>query len=362
MANPMHLRTLIAGGVTSWNEWRRTNPSIQPNLDDADLDGRDLSGAELSGAILFEANLSNANLSRARLRGAILQGADLRQADLREANLTDADLSGTWPGDPVPRLAWPTGANLGGANLHETEFCHASVAGANFAEARLYRTVFADVDLSQAQGLETVVHDGPSEISVSTLYRSKGQIPEAFLHGTGVQRRLFDDLPRLQEAIEPIEYYSCFLSHSSEDKDFADRLYSRMRQEQLRVWYAPEHMQAGKVIHEQVYEAIRLRDKLLLILSQSSMRSSWVASEIRRAIRREKEEERRHDKRRRILFPIGLVSLDKIREWELFDDDSGTDLAIKIRSYYILDFSEWRNPASFEASFAKLLQGLRVEG
>jgi hypothetical protein len=143
---------------------------------------------------------------------------------------------------------------------------------------------------------------------------------------------------------------------------FADRLYSRLQEEQLRVWYAPEDMEPGKTIQHQIYEAIRLYDKLLLILSESSMHSNWVATEIRRARHREIEEKRRRQEDRRLLFPISLVPFPRISEWELFDADSGTDLAAVIREYYIPDFSDWMNEVSFEASFGRLLRGLRVEG
>ena len=42
-------------------------------------------------------------------------------------------------------------------------------------------------------------------------------------------------------------------------------------------------MKAGRKIHDQIVEAIRLHDKLLLILSEHSMKSRWVAEEIKRA-------------------------------------------------------------------------------
>ena len=69
-----------------------------------------------------------------------------------------------------------SGANLSRADLSGAEFSGASVA----------RTAFADVDLSVAKGLETVVHRGPSTIGIDTIYKSRGKIPEVFLRGCGV--------------------------------------------------------------------------------------------------------------------------------------------------------------------------------
>ena len=44
-------------------------------------------------------------------------------------------------------------------------------------------------------------------------------------------------------------------------------------------------------MHEQIDEAIRLHDKLLLILSEDSMSSTWVKTEIGKARKREAQEE-----------------------------------------------------------------------
>jgi hypothetical protein len=42
--------------------------------------------------------------------------------------------------------------------------------------------------------------------------------------------------------MQPIQFYSCSISHSSKDQAFADRLHFRMVQEKLWIWYAPEDM------------------------------------------------------------------------------------------------------------------------
>jgi hypothetical protein len=127
-----------------------------------------------------------------------------------------------------------------------------------------------------------------------------------------------------------------------------------MRSVGLRVWYAPEDMKAGKKLHEEIFGAIQIHDKLLIVLSENSMQSEWVMSEIRRARKVEREENRRK------LFPIRLVSFDAIQKWECFDADSGKDLAVELREFYIPDFSDWRDHHSFEKEFAKLLRDLKA--
>ena len=101
--------------------------------------------------------------------------------------------------------------------------------------------------------------------------------------------------------------------------------------------------------------AIQLHDKLLLILSENSIKSEWVMTEIRKAREVEKKENRRK------LFPIRLVDFDTLRDWTCFDADTGKDLAVEVREYFIPDFSNWKDHDAFEKSFARLLQDLRAE-
>jgi hypothetical protein len=84
------------------------------------------------------------------------------------------------------------------------------------------------------------------------------------------------------------------------------------------------------------------------------MQSEWVMTELRKARKQEIQQKRRK------LFPIRMVSFETIREWECFDADSGKDLAVEIREYFIPDFSNWKDHDSFEASFSRLLKDLRA--
>lgn len=64
MANPEHLAKLKEG-VEAWGNWRRENPSVVPDLSEADLSGANLFAAvNLRGAHLVAAYLSQANLGR----------------------------------------------------------------------------------------------------------------------------------------------------------------------------------------------------------------------------------------------------------------------------------------------------------
>jgi hypothetical protein len=147
-------------------------------------------------------------------------------------------------------------------------------------------------------------------------------------------------------------FSSCFISHSSRDEDFAQRLAARLRTEGVPVWYAPEDILPGEKIYEQVKKAIASFDRLLVVLSTASMNSNWVKTELANALARERREGRR------VLFPVSLVPIEVIRTWECVDTDNGIDIARELRSYHIPDFSDWSNPAAFEQQVAKVVQAL----
>lgn len=151
----------------------------------------------------------------------------------------------------------------------------------------------------------------------------------------------------------PLNSTPVSISHSHLDEEFSEWLYSRMRGENLRVWYAPEDIRGGRKIHEQIFRAIQVHDKLLLVLSSNSIKSEWVMTEFRRARKIEREENRRK------LFPIRLIDFKTLQEWECFDADSGKDLAVEVREYYVPDFTNWKDDEAFQIEFAKLLRDLR---
>lgn len=199
MANHEHLDRL-SRGATSWNDWRRKQPlGFQPDLSRANLNRADLSGTHL-----FEADLSGA-----KLNGAVLSKTILSRTNLSGADLSKTDLSG---------------AQLNGAILREADLTQAAVGW----------THFADVDLHQVKGLETVRHGGPSHISIDTIYRSQGDISETFLRQAGVPDNFIDFIH--SPAFKHAGYYSCFISYSSKDQAFAERLHTDLQSKGVRCW------------------------------------------------------------------------------------------------------------------------------
>lgn len=242
--------------------------------------------------------------------------------------------------------------DLTGALLREADLTGALLARAHLTEAEIGWTTFGDIDLSAVHGLETVHHRGPSTIGIDTLYRSQGNIPEIFLRGVGVP----DDMITYMKSLvgRPFEFYSCFISYSSRDQEFAERLHADLQDKGVRCWFAPHDIQGGRKLHEQIDQAIRVYERLLLILSAHSMQSEWVKTEIAKARQREVQEQWQ------VLFPVRLVSFEAVRDWECFDADTGKDSAREIREYFIPDFSNWKNHDAYQVAFQRLLRDLKA--
>src|SRR5204863_6179248 len=117
--------------------------------------------------------------------------------------------------------------NLGGVNLSGANFSGTHLHEADLSGAFLFATVFAGVDLRTAKGLELVKHTGPSHIGIDTIYASGGNIPEVFLRGVGVPDSFIEYMRSL--TVNPIEFYSCFISHSTKDQEFANRLWADLQ-------------------------------------------------------------------------------------------------------------------------------------
>lgn len=290
----------------------------------------DLRGARLTSVNLDRVNLRWANLSSADLVGASLCRADMIMADLSATNLQNA--------------------NLEGAILDRVNFRGAKLDGTIFKRALVGFTIFADVDLSCAEGLGDVLHVGPSAVGIDTYYRSHGNIPEAFLIGAGVP----DGFLKAARSLFDLRghFYTCFISYSTHDQRMAERLHSELQANGVRCWFAPHDIQAGKKLDEQIGDAISRYDRLLLILSEHSISSEWVKTEIAHARRKE------INQKRRVLFPIRLVPFATIRDWQCFDADAGKDSAREIREYFIPDFSNWTDDGCFNKAFQRLLKDL----
>jgi uncharacterized protein YjbI with pentapeptide repeats len=358
LTNPEHLQ-ILKQGVKVWNAWREQNEKIRPDLREVHLIGAilyavdlhrvdfsraHLAQASLQGANLIGAHLGEADLGRAYLYGAQLYGAHLgwtylyeaflHRADLRKANLGLADLTG----------AFLQGANLTGADLREANLTRADLTGADLSEVQLDETVFANTDLTAVRDLETCNHRGPSILDHRTLARS-GSLPLAFLRGCGLPDALIEYLPSLLN--EPVQFYSCFISYASKDRAIAERLHADLQNKGVRCWFAPKDMKIGDRLRPRIDETIRIYDKLLLVLSKTSVVSQWVEQEVETALARERQQGTT------ILFPVRIDNTVMTLE-------TGWPALVK-NTRNIGDFRRWKTHAEYQKAFDRLLRDLKAE-
>lgn len=322
-ADATHLEILRNKGVTAWNHWRSAHPDIVPQLTGCVFQNTDLRIANFCGA-----NLRWVDFSRCNLRSARFVGANLTRCNFTQAELNGADLSR---------------AKLLRANLTLADLQEADLTETNFVNATMGWTVLADNDLSASKNLTTVRHDAPSTIGIDTIFRSQGKIPMEFLRGAGVPEQLLTYMHSL--AARPIEFYSCFISYSSKDTSFATELHNQLRIQGVRCWKDSEDLKIGDRFQEEIEKAIRLHDKLLLILSNNSVSSTWVEREVQAAF----EKERKHGSI--VLFPVRLddAVMDASQAW-------AADIR---RTRHIGDFRRWKDHDSFRTSLDRLLRDLK---
>lgn len=307
MADPEHLK-ILKQGVKVWNRWREENPKVEPDLSYVKLTKADLTRADLTGAHLRGANLYEANLYNAKLEGA---------------TLTQTDLTG--------------------ANFPEAKLLYCSLDGANLNEAIISNTSFGFTSLKNVKNLNLCYHNGPSSIDFQTLQNS-WPLPIEFLRGVGLPDNYIEYLPTLIG--EAVQFYSCFMSYSHKDDEFARRLHADLQDKGIRYWFAPEDMKIGDKIRSRIDEAIRIHDKLLLILSENSINSDWVEKEVETAFEKEKKE------KRTVLFPIRLD--DSVMQT---DEAWAADIR---RTRHIGDFREWKDHDKYQKAFERLLRDLKA--
>jgi Uncharacterized low-complexity proteins len=320
MANPVHVAKLKEG-VEAWNAWRKTSDE-KP----------DLSGLELNDASLDRYDLSDANLADAKLNNVTLRYVSCDETSFERVSISDA----------VFMVTDLSRCNFRYAFIEDSTFNLCSFEGTDFTEATLLWNTFGQLSLESARGLDTLVSSYANSIGINTFFESSG-LPESFLRTAGVPEEFIQYAASLVG--KAIEYYSCFLSYSSKDDEFARRLYDGLQGKNVRTWFAPEDLKIGDRFRSRIDESIRIHDKLVLILSANSVASDWVETEVESALERERKEGKD------VLFPIAIDDAG-------FTSEQSWAADIR-RKRQIGDFRKWKSHDDYTNAFDRLVRDLK---
>jgi TIR domain len=112
----------------------------------------------------------------------------------------------------------------------------------------------------------------------------------------------------------------------------------------VRCWFAPHDMPIGAKIWDAIDEASKLRDKLLLILSENSIKSDWVEDEVQKAFAEER------GRKQIVLFPVRIddAVMETPEPW-----------ARKLRDQrYVGDLRRWKDHDAYKQSFERVVRDL----
>lgn len=95
-----------------------------------------------------------------------------------------------------------------------------------------------------------------------------------------------------------------FISHSSKDNEFVDKLARHLIKAKARVWVDTWELKVGDSLLQKIQDAIKTADALLVVLSKASVESEWCKRELSAGLMRELDE------RRVVVLPLLLEDCD----------------------------------------------------
>ena len=140
--------------------------------------------------------------------------------------------------------------------------------------------------------------------------------------------------------------YSCFISYSNRDRPFAHRLHEDLDMVGVRSWLDAKDIAIGTSWKLEIGKAIQEHDKILLVLSEASISSTWVKREVDSALKKSTRRTPQSSS------PSGLMS-----QYLNFPKDS---VLSPLKDRQIADFRGWRDPVAYQKAFSKLARDLAI--
>ena len=298
----------------------------------SDLSSSTLEMADLSGADLAFANLTYCNLEGANLSGANLTSTDLSWANLARTNLRGANIS----------LTSLMMADLTGADLRGAQIMNADLESSIFMNAVMAVTKIVNCDLRGVIGLDMVNNQGPSTISLDTISKSGGMIPESFLRSAGVAGPLIQSQEALRDTRR--RYPTVLIVGASSDTDLAEKIRDGLAKFDVPSWTMvgddEEAVQSNKIIlsHSTYY------DSLLILATENSLGNSLTSQYYSELLSTTRVESKQN---------ITVVATDDI----LFNREDRLCTSLRERSVH--DLRGWdEGPHSFDVLLEALAKAL----
>jgi len=153
---------------------------------------------------------------------------------------------------------------------------------------------------------------------------------------------------------KPVEFFSCFISYSHEDKDFARQLHDFLQGRGIRCWLDEHQLLPGHDIFEEVDRGIKMWDKVLLCASKNSLTSWWVDDEVQRAFTKERAIMKQRQRKVLTLIPLDLDGF-------LFDRWESAK-AEQVKTRVAADFTGWETDnQKMQEQFERVLKALRTD-
>ena len=325
-------------GSIEWNKWREAQRdlhirpdlnglSVSRNMEILDLDKYHLSAVRLRGA-----HFSKVYLDRMDLTDADCREAQFSAMSLQYCNLTNADF----------RNAKFFNCYLNHANLTGTNFAGAMFKNVNFESAMLDQTIFGNDDLSGTLNLDRAINRGAVIIGTRALEESRGRIPPTFLEKSRVPQEILR--VALEWAKLPVAYCSCFISHSSADKEFIERVRNQLTNDGVSAFLSSRDLRPGQQYPAEIERQLLSAGKVIVVISRRSLASAWVRREVQTTFERERREGQL------LIIPIVSISAD---EWKQTDVDWASTLRESVHAVIF-----YRR--EFDSAYQQLLGGLKI--
>lgn len=139
----------------------------------------------------------------------------------------------------------------------------------------------------------------------------------------------------------------CFMSYSSHDEEFARKLHDDLESRGISCWFAPETLRVGDRWQPAIDHGLVEAERVLVVLSEHSLASPWVAYEVKAALERSEAAPTSP-----IVFPIRIDDA-------IVHATDGWPVLLRER-VHVGDFRSWRDERAYAAALERLVRDLTV--